>query len=166
MNLRKFALIMLCFASTGCSFMFPYENEFACPRKNHMGKCVSSMAAYEEATTGVSQGPWAKAASERDKESSEDETEKNSETPPGPGPIDGYSAYVSENYRQQAKLLEQPVTPILKTPDVLEILILSHPSEDSRTLWGNRYVHIIVEESSFVMGDYLKKKMIPVEDLF
>lgn len=165
MKLCKVIFVFLIVLTSGCSFMFPYENEFACPRKNHMGKCVSSMDAYEEATTGVSKGPWAKSASEKD----DDDLPANQASALRPdlsGANDGYMSYVRENYRQQAKLLEKPVTPLIKTPDVLEVLILSHPSADSRTLWGNRYVHIIVEDASFIMGDYLKKKMIPVEDLF
>lgn len=154
---------------SGCSWMFPYENEFGCPRKDFMGKCVNSMQAYEEITTGNSKAPYAQPASLRDDDtdSARDDSEsdeKNEEATPHAQ--SGYMNYVQSNYEQQRKLLEKPVTPLLKSPTVLEILVMSRRSEDGNSLYGNRYMHVIVEDAEFIFGDYMKKKTIPVEDLF
>lgn len=155
-------LIML----SGCSWMFPYENEFGCPRKDFMGKCVNSMQAYEEITTGNKKAPYAQPASLRDDDA--DDSRDSDEKVEGRSPHSqsGYINYVQQNYEQQRKLLEKPVTPLLKSPTVLEILVMSRRSEDGNSLYGNRYMHVIVENAEFIFGDYMKKKSIPVEDLF
>lgn len=147
---------------SGCSSFFPYENEFACPRKDHMGKCVSSMKAYEEITTGKSSGPYAKPASQSDDDESDqvrnDRDRSNTDA--------GYENYVQSNYEQQRLLLDRPITPLLKTPEVMEILVMAYKSENGKQLNGNRTIHIIVQDSKFIMGDYLKKKTMPIETLF
>ena len=162
-SLRNVTLSMALVLCAGCSAFFPYENEFACPRKDHMGKCVSSMEAYREITTGKSSAPYAVPASERGSSApSHDDQKKRSTVDPDAG----YLGYVQSNYEQQRQLLDRPVTPLLKSPEVLEILVTSYMSDDGKQLNGGRVIHKIVQDSTFIMGDYLKKKTMPIESLF
>ncbi|KAB0981071.1 type IV conjugative transfer system protein TraV, partial [Cronobacter sakazakii] len=56
MTLSKIALLFIGSTFlTGCSLL-PYHNDFACKLEDGYGKCISSDAAYEEATTGVDMG--------------------------------------------------------------------------------------------------------------
>jgi len=156
---RLLTIIAIFITLPSCSTMFPYEDEFACKRKNNMGKCVSSMQAYDEIVNGDSgRYPYAKPASEQD-----DEVEVKTDMS---APDSGYLQYLQANYEQQKRLLDSPITPMIMTPTVLEILVMSYKSSNNRQLNGSRYIHVIVEDAKFIMGDYLEPKLMPIDTLF
>ena len=150
------ALYVVC---SGCAWMFPYDQEFNCPRGENSGECVNSMEAYERASTGVSK--------HRKRSETVAKEEAQVQEEPVFAPHDtGYRNYVDANYDQVAKLLTSPTTPMVTMPEIMEILILNRQSENSKTIYGGRWVHVIVEDSKFVIGDYLKPKRVPLNSYF
>lgn len=151
----------------GCAFMFPYEDEFACKRPDNLGKCVSSMEAYEAIKNEDDSHPYLVPASKQDEQEND---QKNTEQQQAQLRIDesraGYERYLDANYREMAQLIDEPITPLVNKAEVIEILILAYTSEDGSRLKGERYVNVINNKPKFVLGDYLKKKPVAIEDLF
>ena len=161
--LRNLILIpAICLFCTGCSFMFPYEKEFACKRGTNMGKCISSMQAYHEATSGEQHHEYAQPASKQKKKSKKKDDVISAEL----SPTSGYDQYKEAEYKQLTQILDKPITPILKKPEVLEILVLPYRTNNGTQLNGSRYIHIITEDSTFILGDVMKDKVNKVEGLF
>lgn len=188
---KSLLLIVAVINLSGCALFFPYDEDPKCPAGKNFGRCVNSMEAYHAIASGVSQ----KENQSPDTDNVVRESAKDSDTGVGhrkrkapgkisvdtqdnqfdqtaernvsePFPDSGYKAYVDANYRQTARLLDQPVTPLVKGTEVLEILIMPRSSDDRRVLFGQRYVHVIVETPQFILGDYLKVKKIPLNSHF
>lgn len=109
---------------SGCALFNPYDSEFMCSATDDYGRCVDDDTAQAQ-----------------------DDARHAEETR-------AYSAYKDSEYREMRKLLEQPVTPLVKPPKVLRTLITAYPSND-RTLYTPRYVFFFADEGQFVIGDYL-----------
>lgn len=160
---RNFLILpLIAILCSGCAFMFPYEKEFACKRGTNMGKCIDSMKAYEESTSGEQRHEFAQPASKQKKKSKKEEVTDSLK----PAPSSGYQQYKDSEYRQISKVLDKPITPILKKPQVLQILVLPYRTHNGTQLNGNRYVHVIMEDSAFILGDVMSKKIDKVEGLF
>ena len=57
------------------------------------------------------------------------------------------------------ELIDQPITPMLSQPKTVRTLIISYsPSSQRDRLYMPRYVFSIIENSQFVLGEYLNKK--------
>jgi len=147
----------------GCAMFFPYDQDPKCPSGENFGRCVNSMDAYDSIATGATYPGKNK---NKDKERDGDENSKDAETKIYNSPESGYQAYVDANYRQSARMLDAPVTPLLKDSEVLEILVMPRSSDDRKVLFGQRYVHVIIETPSFILGDYLKVKKVPLTSHF
>lgn len=162
--MRFLSVLVVCMTLNACAFMFPYEDEFACKRPDNLGKCVSSTEAYEQIKNQDDSAPYLKPASEQDEDEQENHIEKTklkiNESRAG------YERYLDRQYQAQADLIEQPVTPLVNRAEVVEILILAYPSENGTRLMGERYINVINNKPKFVLGDYLKKKPVALENLF
>lgn len=160
--LSAIALLQL----TACASLFPYEDKFACERPDNLGKCVSPSEAYEEITTGKSAGKYMKPHSEQN-DSDEEEFDEvqvlRDQLANEYG--DGYDRYLDANYSEVAALIDEPVTPLVKPVMTAEMLIMPY-SDSAKVLKGERYINIIVEDPTFVLGNYLKKKTLTVPSLF
>lgn len=155
--------LLLTTITQGCSWLFPYEDEFACKRPDNLGKCVSPMEAYDEITTGVSKAEYMKPASEKTKS---DNSKSKKQLKNQPSHVkNGYDRYLDSNYSEVADLLEQPITPLVKPVVTAEMLVLPY-SDSAKVLKGERYINIIVEDPSFILGDYLKKKANSIPSIF
>ena len=134
---------------SGCAIFSPYDSEFMCSATDDYGRCIDVDGAYAEAIEGRKNPPRhkGKAAVDDDTAQSQDDTRHAQETR-------AYSAYKDSEYRELRKLLDQPVTPLVKPPKVLRTLITAYPSND-RTLYTPRYVFFFADEGQFVIGDYL-----------
>lgn len=159
--LRIIMLFTLVANVYGCAMFFPYDQDPKCPSGENFGRCVNSMDAYDSIATG--------ATHRGNNKSKEEERDENNEDPQARtyhAPDSGYQAYVDANYRQSARMLDAPVTPLLKDSEVLEILVMPRSSDDRKVLFGQRYVHVIIETPSFILGDYLKVKKVPLTSHF
>lgn len=151
-------LVTLNISIQGCAWMFPYDQEFNCPRGENAGECVNSMEAYERASTGVNKYKRKSPEPELEAEAGEEPVVAAHDT--------GYRNYVDANYEQVARLLTSPTTPMVTMPEIMEILILNRQADNNKTIYGGRWVHVIVEDSKFVIGDYLKPKRVPLNSYF
>mgnify|MGYP000648663231 CR=1 FL=1 len=161
----KTVLVLITILLTGCSIV-PYEEEFACKRKNNLGKCISALEAYEEAVTGVEKAPYMVPASEQDDEDNkEDETKRkvnhlmvNNNKP------SEYTSYLNGYYSELKELVDDPKTPMVRQARKVRTLVLPYnPSE--KVIYMDRYIYSILDEPLFVMGKYLIKESVPVEQL-
>lgn len=152
----KHIVIFLVFTASlaGCS-LAPYEEEFACRKKDQLGKCISMQDAYEEAVTGKNMHPSIIKKSEQNGE----EPSSSSVASVAATPNEAYDRYVNSYYNEITSMVDNPVTPLVKQAKTIRTLILPYPGTgDSKTLWMERYAYTIVEEPNFVMGQYLTKK--------
>ena len=159
--LRIIMLFTLLANVYGCAMFFPYDQDPKCPSGENFGRCVNSMDAYDSIATGATHR-----GNNKNKEGEGDENKEDTEAKPYQAPDSGYQAYVDANYRQSARMLDAPVTPLLKDSEVLEILVMPRSSDDRKVLFGQRYVHVIIETPSFILGDYLKVKKVPLTSHF
>lgn len=141
----KVSLLLLSLVLTGCSIV-PYQNEFTCRNKTEFGKCLDVQGAYQEAVVG---GPHAK----QDAQTSEELLAGASDLSDS-----SFNNYRSSVYQELQTLIKSPGTPVLKPDKLLRTLILPYSDvSDRQTLYMPRFVYSVVEESSWVMGEYLNK---------
>jgi conjugal transfer pilus assembly protein TraV len=110
----------------GCN---PYSSEFKCGKDVPFGQCASTPEIYQQEVPG-----------------------KNQSTPPVQTPAE--SAYREAELNKFAKLLNEPVTPIVVPPPIMRILVVPHQGEYGE-LNMPQYIFIMVGKSKWVMGDYL-----------
>lgn len=151
-------------AMTGCtaigSMMSPYPEKFGCKNSDH-GVCVSPDKAYEDAVAGR--------PSRSDPAVTNDKRLLKHQ--PGIEPMPGaptakartgtarpsaFSDYRSSVYTKLQGLIEQPVTPMLKSPRTIRTLILPYADrERPERLYMPRYVFSVLDQPEWVVGDYL-----------
>ncbi|NQY62906.1 MAG: TraV family lipoprotein [Alteromonadaceae bacterium] len=159
---------------SGCSALFPYDDEFVCKRPDNLGKCISSSEAYEEIINGDDTSPYLSPVSEVEEQQSSTK-QKNSDIKAKTYAVNtnavnssrgGYERYLDANYKEIAELVERPITPLVNKAEVIEMLVLSYPTNNGKRLKGERYINVINNNPKFVLGKYLKKKPIAIESLF
>lgn len=147
--------VVLILTMNGCSLV-PYEEDFACRKKDGFGKCISMHEAYDEAVTGIERHPAMVPASEQE----DDGGIESKKTATPPASIGGnYDRYIESYYKEIGAIVDRPITPMVKQARTIRTLVLpySGASQDN-TLWMERYAYSIVDEPDFVMGQYLTKK--------
>ena len=138
----RLAALTASLALSGCAVVAPYDSNFSCPGNTEYGKCTSMQGAYSEALGGdVVPEPR---EGERDKKSS-----KRGTSPSAPPAL---SRYKEAEYAELAKLIEEPVTPIVKPPEVLRTLIIGYGTND-KTFYAPRHIFYFASEAGFVLGD-------------
>lgn len=156
MNMKSLALVTLLssFLLTGCGIL-PYHNEFACKLEDGYGKCISSDAAYDEAVTGADYGhEITEDGVKNDPKGSAAKPAASLATPVKPTNA-AYETYRDRVYKQTAKLIEEPQTPVIRKPTVVRTLIMSYsPGLDSQIAYMPRYVYSMLEGPKFVLSQY------------
>ncbi|EJJ0671540.1 type IV conjugative transfer system protein TraV [Cronobacter sakazakii] len=153
MTLSKIALLFIGSTFlTGCSLL-PYHNDFACKLEDGYGKCISSDAAYEEATTGVDMGH---AITEDGVADDPKGSAAKSAAAAGAKAQDvPYQQYRDRVYQKLAKMIDAPQTPVVRQPTVIRTLILSYsPGLDDQIAYMPRYVFTMLNGPKFVLSDY------------
>lgn len=143
--MRTLVAASLACVLSGCALFNPYDSKFMCSATDDYGRCVDVDGAYADAVAGRKNPP-----KHRAKEQAEGATPDESIAQEAAA----YSAYKDAEYREMRKLIDQPVTPLVKPPKVLRTLITAYPSSE-RTLYTPRYVFYFADEGQFVIGDYL-----------
>lgn len=145
---------------SGCS-MLPYESKSSCNMEKQYGKCIDVEGAYEEAVTGEDSGaPKLHKVSEgAPKEavttSKQAGVSAESQTPLG---ANEYRNYQDSRYQTLSEIINEPRAPMLSPPRTVRTLIISYtPNQEKKRLYMPRYVYSIIEESEFVLGQYLYK---------
>lgn len=128
----------------GCSILNPYDSESMCAGIEDYGSCVTAQEAYKEAVTGE------KARVTRPQYNDLSDTTPEAKT--GSYNKNALGEYQSSYYKRLKKLIEKPVAPLIKQPKVIRGLILPY---GKKTLFTARYVYIMVEDPTFILGDYL-----------
>lgn len=155
MNKKLLALLTLLSATllTGC--VLPYHNEFACKLEDGYGKCISSDAAYDEAVTGADYGhEITEDGVKNDPKDSAADTAASKAAPLATSDK-AYETYRDRVYKQTAKLIEAPQTPVVRKPTVVRTLIMSYsPGLDSQIAYMPRFVYSMLEGPKFVLSQY------------
>lgn len=151
--LHKTKVILVISASIGlsaCSSVFSaYKSDFSCKNSDH-GKCESTLQAYDRAIGSTV-------------EAKPTQTVEGVEGVEGHAhvhePADNFKGYQDAVYGEVADLVAEPNTPILIKPKTIRTLVMPYtdPAKPNR-LYMPRYVYSILEESKFVLGNYLKPK--------
>lgn len=139
----------------GCSIFVPFEQEFSCTADRQYGKCTNVEGAYSEALGGdlgnvalVGEDDVAKGQKKKR------DAKHGAPNPPPPPAIGGFTKYKDAEYAELAKIIESPVTPVVRPPEVLRTLVVAYATGE-KTLYMPRYVYYFASEAGFVMGDYL-----------
>ncbi|MBQ4839840.1 type IV conjugative transfer system lipoprotein TraV [Pseudoalteromonas luteoviolacea] len=150
----KVLIVVLCIAMGGCSLV-PYEEDFACRKKDGLGKCISMHEAYDEAVAGVERHPPMVPASEQEDDTAQDKVI----TAPPISKSGSYDQYIESYYKEIGAIVARPVTPMVKQAKTIRTLVLPYSgTSHDNTLWMERYAYSIIDEPAFVMGQYLTKK--------
>lgn len=139
-TLRLYAVVAT-LALSGCAVVAPYDSNFACPGNTEYGKCTNMQGAYSEALGGEVAPPESNDVADKKKRN-----EAATTVPPT------LSRYKEAEYAELAKLIEEPVTPLVKPPEVLRTLIIGYGTSD-KTFYAPRHIFYFASEAGFVLGD-------------
>lgn len=144
-RIKAIILVPSMFAMSACASVFSsYESDFSC-KNSDFGNCESPMQAYNRAI-GAHTDPAAQVVTP-DGEHDHHHAEKQTD----------FEGYQNAVYGEVAELVKEPDTPILVAPKTVRTLVMpySDPNKSDR-LYMPRYVYSILEDSKFVLGNYLK----------
>jgi len=161
------SIIML----SGCGIINPYHENFECQTKDSAGHCVGMEVAYGVA---LGQVDFDESAVIIKKQTGDDEVVEViesdckdcdrdaavtaavnfSDLAYGKRQGNSRAQYQNAVYSRLTGLLEQPETPMVDPPRIMRVLILPY-EDDSKVLYMPRYTYLKVEESRWVVGDYL-----------
>lgn len=125
----------------GCASVFnPYNEEFSCPDTDP-GKCVSMKTAYEESVRGVddSRVEDAKKPEEGKEEAAQDVADRS-----------GAVKYEEALYEELRRLIKEPVTPMVRPPEVVRVLLLPYRG-DGNELYMKRYIYFFADEPGWIL---------------
>lgn len=145
------ALTMLGGCATLGSAMSPYSEKFSCKNDDH-GQCLHPEQAYADAVAGSRSR--SDPAVTRDKALLRERgTARGDNRRKASG---GFVSYRDSVYRELQRLIDEPVTPMLKPPRTVRTLILPYSDQNRPDrLYMQRYVFSILERPQWVVGDYL-----------
>jgi conjugal transfer pilus assembly protein TraV len=152
---------------SGCtalgSMMSPYPEKFGCKNSDH-GVCIHPEKAYEDAVAGrPSRSDPAVTNDKRLLKAHGDTPAAHDKAPPAPAST-AYAGYRASVYAKLQGLIDQPVTPMLKTPRTVRTLILPYADrERPDRLYMPRYVFSLLDRPEWVVGDYLVEPMSSAE---
>ncbi|WP_454884363.1 TraV family lipoprotein [Sphingomonas oryzagri] len=159
---RRSGLLFGLLALNGCaavgSVMSPYPEKFGCKNNDH-GVCISPDKAYQDAVAGrVSKSDPAVTNDKKllhahgaDQAAASSKLQHGKSAPPP-----AFAGYRDSVYAKLRGLLDQPATPMLKSPRTVRTLILPYADRQRPDrLYMPRYVWSILERPEWVVGDYL-----------
>ena len=123
--------------------MNPYNDDFTC-KGGPPGKCAPTADIYGE-VVGLK------------KPATQTDIVQQSGLPVLSAPSTNESAYREAEMAKAARLLKQPITPVIVPPLVMRVLILPYQGEGGE-LNMMRYAYIMADKPRWVMGDYLVKQ--------
>jgi conjugal transfer pilus assembly protein TraV len=132
----------------GCSLLNPYNDEAAC-NMNDNGSCASVSDAYEVATGNAERKN--RINNDGEIKAINEGAEKN-----GTNEAGQIETYRTAAYREVSLLLKEPVTPVVAPPKVSRLLFLEYTAENAQ-LFMPRFVYVLNEHPTFVLGDYLHR---------
>lgn len=134
---------------SGCSLFVPFDSEFMCPGTTDYGKCTDVQGAYSDALGGELPA---------DEAIAKDRKRDKNDRPPEPRSRSvaraNVNRYKAAEYAELAKVIEDPVTPLVQPPKILRTLIVAYATGE-KTLYMPRYVFYFANDGTFVYGDYL-----------
>lgn len=131
----------------GCaSAVSPYKGEFECPQKEN-GKCVGIPQAYVESLKESENATLTDYYP-----TLEEKKVLNQEIP------EEQKIYADALFNKLTKVLKDPETPFLVSPQVVRILILPYKDDGGKTLFFSRYVYVITDEPRWVFDNLLTEK--------
>ena len=149
-NNRFASLVVLGLLAAGCSTFTPYDSDFSCKNDDH-GQCMHPEDAYNYAVR--SGGSNVRNAG------SSDGARIAPSRPVASEGISPYEGYQQASYRELARLIDRPATPMITPPKTIRTLILPYANDESGDLlFMPRFVYSILEGPRFVMGDYLQDR--------
>ncbi|WP_157220924.1 TraV family lipoprotein [Flavisphingomonas formosensis] len=161
------ALALLSSCATVGSLMSPYSERFSCKNSDH-GQCIHPDKAYQDAVAGRASRSEPAVTNDRKllkANGHDDASAAGTHSGAGrrgaavPG---GFAGYRDSVYRELRGLIDDPVTPMLKSPRTVRTLILPYADRQRPDrLYMPRYVYSILEAPSWVVGDYLVNPVSP-----
>ena len=154
---------------SGCAtvgkLMSPYSENFACKNDDH-GQCIDPGQAYADAVAGrASRSDPAVTADRKllradspkaSKARSERLSAKDRAAPTA------FAGYRDSVYRELQGLVDQPVTPMLKSSRTVRTLILPYADRQRPDrLYMPRFIYSILDVPAWVVGDYLVEPVSP-----
>lgn len=166
--IKLFLGISLILALCGCSVvgsaLNPYEDNFKCAGKAPFGKCASTPEIYSEIQPDYKPGaPRSTVTARPGVPCPEcDAAIRDESVAAAPASLPTYtigtitpeSAYRDASLAKAAKLLKEPVTPVVIPPSVMRILILPRKGEDGELNMA-QFSFMMVDKPRWAMGDYL-----------
>lgn len=166
---KAFLGINLIAALAGCSTvgkaLNPYEDEFRCVKSVNPGKCASTPEIYAEIMPEYKRerqmgGPVSAQPSVPCPECDASRRDESVAAAPAVlptytvGAVTPESAYRDASLAKAAKLLKEPVTPVVIPPSVMRILILPRKGEDGELNMA-QFSFMMVDKPRWAIGDYL-----------
>lgn len=133
--MRVITILLAGYFLSGCALLVPYDSKFACEKTDDYGRCINVNEAYDDALAPS--------------QSTDNPNAKDDDV------VAARAAYKAAEYREMANLINDPVTPIIQPPKLLRTLVVAYPGENQRTLYSPRWLFYVVEDATFVLGDYL-----------
>jgi len=157
---RTLTIVTASIFLSACTSLFSaYDSEFSCKNSDH-GGCEHPLTAYENARA-ESNGLPSENLTQKDTGSQAGELDSDHQHGlPQSNPSNGnYVNYQEAVYGELQGLVSEPDTPILAPAKIVRTLILPYtdPKQSSR-LYMPRYVYSVLEQSKFVLGDYLVRR--------
>lgn len=166
MRNKSWLVVVAAVALSGCKALVPYHSTFMCEKTNDYGKCQDVQHAYQEAIAGAPQA--AEPGKKKDERTwryrtttpkSSDGKLRRLETKARPGvipaslnsEIPGEELYRDRKYRELAALIEQPVTPIVRPPQVIRTLIVGYRANNA--LYEGRRIYYFARDAEFVLAE-------------
>jgi conjugal transfer pilus assembly protein TraV len=151
------ALLSSC-ATVG-SLLSPYSEKFSCKNSDH-GQCIDPDSAYADAVAGRKSRSIPAVTRDhkllRNDVGTSDAPASEQAGRKIAAPSGAFAGYRDNVYRELQGLIDQPVTPMLRTPRTVRTLILPYADRQRPDrLYMPRYVYSILEAPSWVVGDYL-----------
>ena len=156
----RIGLVFALASLTGCtaigSMMSPYPEKFGCKNSDH-GVCIHPEQAYADAVAGRASVSDPRVTNDRKLlRTHGDRASRASSIPAAAQPAEAFAGYRDSVYAKLQGLIEQPVTPMLKTPRTVRTLILPYADRTRPDrLYMPRYVYSILDRPDWVVGDYL-----------
>jgi conjugal transfer pilus assembly protein TraV len=153
---KKSLLCASVMSLSACASVFSsYESEFSCKNSDH-GGCTHPLEAYEEARSqsGSDFGAGSVTA--------EIIEEDLDDMPHGHAQAQersDYQSYQDASYSELENLVANPDTPVLAPAKTVRTLILPYTDpRSSDRLYMPRYIYSVLENSRFVLGNYLTRE--------
>ncbi len=146
----RICILVIMMVFTGCaSIVNPYKDEFQC-KDTYNGRCADMKTAYDESVHNIDSE--AVADMEECKEGNGKCMESYSPLLPSRDRVSqAKRAFQEKQFKKMAKLIDAPVAPVLKPPEVVRVLILSYTS-DTNTFLGNRYGYFLATDPEFMLS--------------